>query len=230
MTPERSYNEREVAEILERATTHEARAPVQAPAARGLTLAQLQEIAAEVGIAPARIEEAARAVASRQAAQPVRRFLGAPRSVARVVPIPRALDDEEWSRLVVDLRTTFGAQGDIRTEGTLRSWTNGNLQVHVEPEGDHYRVRMQTMKGDVSDLGSVSGIFTVIGLLMGAKTLTVGADPSDAIIAGVFTSAGLTGLGYLRGMLPRWADTRARQMEGLAERIPRLLKGAGDGT
>lgn len=142
MSPERRYNEEEVAAILERATTsRSSQANLPSNAATGFTLAELQEIGAEAGIAPEEIAAAARAVSTQASAPPVRTLLGAPRSVARIVPLTRELADAEWTRIVVALRETFGAEGRIREYGSLRTWRNGNLQVHAEPDGDGYRLR-----------------------------------------------------------------------------------------
>lgn len=225
MSEERSFDEGEVAEILERATAREAPLAPTARGRQGLTLSQLQEIGSEVGIAPARIAEAARAVASRDLGGAPRTFLGAPRSVSRVVPIERALDDDEWTRLVVDLRETFGAQGTIRTHGPLRSWSNGNLQVHVEPDGERYRVRMHTLKGDAVPLASMGTFFVFMAAMFLLMSILGEADAEGVVISALFGVAGLAQLGLVRARLPGWADERAAQMEGLAERIPLLLEG-----
>ncbi len=225
MDNERRYDEQEVAEILERATARETSlAPASSAAGSGLTLSQLQEIGSEVGIAPARIAEAARAVRDRDAAVRPRTFLGAPRSVSRIVPINRPLDDDEWTRLVVDLRETFDAVGNVKAHGPLRSWTNGNLQVHVEPDGDRYRVRMRTLKGDTAPRAAMGAVFTFMATLFLLLTVLGEASSAGFVMAGVFGLVGLGQLGYTRAMLPRWAEERAAQMEGLAERIPLLLK------
>jgi hypothetical protein len=223
MGDERRYDEQEIAEILERATANET-VLTRAGAGNGLTLSQLQEIGSEVGIAPTRIAEAARAVASRDVAGRPRTFLGTPRYVSRIVPIERALDDEEWTRLVVDLRETFDAQGQIKMHGPLRSWINGNLEVHVEPDGDRYRVRMRTLKGSAATLAWVGGVFIFMAMIFLATILRDGFDWAAVAIAAAFGVAGVGQLGYVRATLPRWAEERAAQMEALAERIPLLLK------
>ncbi len=225
MSQERRYDEQEVAEILERATALEATgAPVRSPASTGLTLAQLQEIGAEVGIPAERIAEATRAVANRMPSPEVRTFLGEPRSVSRTVSIPRALDDAEWTRLVVDLRETFGAEGQIRVHGPLRSWSNGNLRVHVEPDGDRYRVRMQTLKGDTLPRAAMGGVIAGTGGFLFLSASGGGLPPVGvAVMAAVMALGGLSQVIYARARLPGWAAERAAQMEALAERITRLV-------
>ncbi|MFC1660120.1 hypothetical protein ACFL3S_01465 [Gemmatimonadota bacterium] len=223
MSDERRFDDQEIAEILERATTREP-APARATSGDGLTLAELQEIGSEVGIPPERVAEAARAVASREASSAPRTFLGTPRSVSRIVPIDRALDDDEWTRLVVDLRETFEAVGTVRTDGPLRSWINGNLQVHVEPDGERFRVRMRTLKGETAPRAAISAAFIFLAAIFLLLSLLGEVSSSGFLIAAAFGLVGLGQLGYTRAMLPRWAQERASQMEGLAVRIPLLLE------
>ena len=225
MSDARRYDEAEIAEILELATTNEgAVQPGSRGSGEGLTLAQIQEIGSEVGIAPARIADAAQAMSNRNLVGPTRTFLGAPSSVSRIVPIERPLTDDEWTRLVVDLRETFDAVGKVSTAGNLRTWSNGNLQVHVEPDGDRYRVRMRTHKGNVAPIMATTAAFMALALLMLFDGLGGGATFRAILPALMFGGAGLGMAAVTRGTLPGWALERATQMEGLADRIPLLLK------
>ena len=224
MSDSRHYDEQEIAEILQRATEADEAAP---PAAgSGLTLEQIQEVGSEVGITPARIEGAARALDLPKAPPPAS-FLGAPRSVTRMVPLDRPLSDDEWMRLVVILRETFGAKGTVESIGPLQTWYNGNLQVHVEPwEGGH-RVRMSTFKGNVTELTAMGVVFLFMAvftafLIYAKKGMDVGL-----IMSAMFGALGLGVIGTTRIALPSWAGRRAAQMEEIAERIPRLLDDGG---
>ena len=85
-----------------------------------MTLEELQRIGQEAGIEPARVAQAAATLAARGTPAPMRRSLGVPIGVSRVVDLPRAPTDREWERLVAEFRTTFGTQGRERTSGGLR--------------------------------------------------------------------------------------------------------------
>jgi len=217
----RRYDDQEIAEILERATTGRDGQPVL-PGNDGLTLDELEQIGTEVGIHPDRIAAAARSLDSTAPAVAVERFLGAPRSVARTLRIERALTEEEWARLVGDLRRTFNAKGRLEQHGTLRSWSNSNLQVHVEPDGDGYVVRMSTRKGNATQLTMMGTVFGTIGVATGIGVLLGTSD--EVMQAALMTGAGAGLIAWVRATLPAWARERAQQMEGLAERIPRLLR------
>ncbi len=225
MSDARRYNEDEIAEILERATTNEGAAqPASKGSEAGLTLEEIQEIGSEVGIAPARIADAAQAMASRNLVGPAKTFLGAPRSVSRIVRIDRPLSDNEWTRLVVDLRETFDAVGKVTSEGNLRTWRNGNLHVYVEPDGDRYRVRMRTIKGNVRTATALGAAFIGMALVLFLDFLAEGATFRALLPVLLFAAVGLGAFGFTRATLPGWALERANQMEGLAERVPLLLE------
>lgn len=226
MSDSRRYDEDEIAEILELATSTQESAgpPARGGSGEGLTLEQIQAIGSEVGIAPDRIATAVQTMEGRKLVGPQMTFLGAPRSVSRIVSIDRPLTDHEWSRLVADVRQTFNAAGRVTTAGDLRTWTNGNLHVYVEPDGDGYRVRMRTFKGNVWPRMGASAAFLFLSVILMIEVLAEGTDIGAMVMSAVFAAAAVGNAVITRGSLPGWATERAAQMEGLAERIPLLLE------
>jgi hypothetical protein len=210
---ERRFNEEEVAAIFERATRERQPAEPQLAPSEGMTLAQLHDIGREVGVSADAITEAAHFVGQRGRATS-RRILGLPLGVGRTVELGRRLTDEEWERLVVDLRETFDARGRVRSDGSLRQWTNGNLQALLEPSGTGHRVRMRTMKGQ--SLNLMTGGLIILGL--GAFSLITGGLDKLAGV-GVMAMAGAAMISAGALMLPGWARTRRRQMEEIAGRL-----------
>lgn len=217
---ERRFNEAEVAAIFERATETQQTTQPSLPTGEGMTLAELQEIGREVGIAPELVAHAAKSLS--QGGQPTSRsFLGLPIGVGRTIELNRRLSDDEWERLVVDLRETFDARGSLRQEGSLRQWTNGNLQALLEPTATGHRVRLRTVKGDAR------------AYMAGGLTMIVGAAAAllAAGLSGGFADAGMvTAIGFMGAMgasmlgvgalrLPGWARLRQRQMEEIAGRL-----------
>lgn len=217
---ERRFNEVEVAAIFERATEAHQTGQRQLPSGEGMTLAQLQEIGREVGISPEQVAEAANAL-ERVGSPTERSFLGLPIGVGRTIELDRRLTDDEWERLVVDLRDTFDARGTLRHDGSLRQWTNGNLQALLEPTANGHRVRLRTIKGDARSM-----------LVMGLSTIgfaIITAVMSEGGAAGVMSAgtlfavgAGMFAVGALR--LPSWARLRRQQMEDIAARLSLAAK------
>src|SRR6266516_462606 len=143
---ERRYNDKEIAAIFRAAAEAQQNPPHDVPRDEGFTLTDLQAIGREVSIPSEAIAQAAQALDVRLNATS-RTVLGLPIGMARTVDLNRRLTDEEWERLVVQLREVFNARGRTRTEGSLRQWTNGNLQVLLEPTATGHRLRFGTMHG-----------------------------------------------------------------------------------
>ena len=227
MSDERRYSEDEVAEILDRATETAGGSPAGRGGSTGLTLHELQEIGDEVGIPK---DVIARAAASLDRPGPDasahRTFLGTTIGVGRSVDLPRKLTEDEWNRLVVDLRMTFDAKGKIRTEGDFRQWTNGNLQALLEPSGTGHRLRLRTVKGQAIPYMSVGSVMLGAAAVSGIAAALTGTpvlDPDTILLAGM--GAGFFGMG--RVPLPRWARTRERQMEEIILRLESAIEADG---
>lgn len=217
---ERRYNEAEVAAIFERATEAPPSGAQLIAANDGMTLAQLQEIGAEVGIAADLIALAATAV-DKPAPVAQRKFLGLPISAARTVQLDRTLTDIEWERLVAELRETFNAPGKLTTHGSLRQWTNGNLQVLLEPTATGQRIRLQTTKADAPFL-----IIIALGMLgaaaagvMSAWAASVFGDKGMLATPGFLGIVGLAILATTAAPLHRWARTRQQQFDAITARV-----------
>ncbi len=148
-----------------------------------------------------------------------RTFLGLPIGVARTVNLNRRLTDAEWERLVVQLREVFDARGSTRTDGSLRQWTNGNLQVLLEPTDTGHRLRFRTLHGGAR--ASIGVGFVALGA---AAAVAIASGLGGAIgdsLSGILLlaamGAGMIANGALR--LPGWARLRGRQMDALAAQI-----------
>ena len=215
---ERRYTEEEIKTIFHVAAEGPSTPPHDLSRADGLTLADLQAIGREVGISPDAVAYAAQTLEVRRGAIS-RTLLGLPIGVERRVTLRRRLTDEEWERLVVQLREVFKARGRTETHGSLRQWTNGNLFVLVEPTATGDRLRLGSLhRGATTSLRlglsslAVTGIFTIANLLFPGRLIDTGA------IAGLL-AGGLVLLANGALRLPGWARLRGRQMEDLAAQL-----------
>lgn len=228
MSDERRYADEEVVEIFEAASTPRGPEGRSLAAARGLTLAELQEIGREVGLAPDRIAEAALAIDRRRGAAPRRTDLGMPVSVTRSVDLPRAPTDREWDLLVGEMRATFNAQGREGSRGDLRHWRNGNLHAFVEPTEDGYRFRMGTTKGDAAPLNRMGIFGIVLAWVMIVVLVLTGDLASELVVPAILGAMGVGALSINALRLPRWALEREEQMEYIAARAQALIRPAPD--
>ena len=214
---ERRYSEQEVAEIFERATEVQKLTVRPSSPSEGLTLAELQDIGLDVGLSPDLVASAARSLES-GSASPRRTLAGLPIGVSRTVELDRPLTDTEWQQLVVDLRETFDARGRLTDEGGFKQWTNGNLEILLEPTPTGQRLRMRTFKGNATGMilggGAMMGFAAVVLVdMLATGTL---ADRYVGLITLVAIGLGLLVPTVIQ--LPRWARLRQSQMDQVAER------------
>lgn len=215
---DRRYDDHEVSAIFAAAAESSRSSPEHVPAEQGLTLAELQAIGRDVGIPPEAVALAAQALDVRRAAVS-RTFFGLPIGVERVVTLHRRLTDEEWERLVVELRQVFKARGRTQSDGSLRQWTNGNLYALLEPVDTGHRLRFGSLHGAAR--ASIRAGLAAVGVaVVMALASAVGGhwgDSVSSVALVVGAGLGMVASGALR--LPRWARVRGRQMEALAARL-----------
>ena len=223
---ERRYGEDEVREILRLATTGDTREQSVSGESGGLTLDELQRIAQEVGIDPARIVQAAERFSASGQPAPARRSLGLPVGVSRVVDLPRAPTDREWEQLIAEFRATFGAQGRVTATGGLRSWSQGNLHISIEPTEHGERLRLSTLKENGLALNGLGLVMLGMSVIFSAVVAATGRPDKALAIFGLFGGMSLFTFGANLIRLPRWARTREKQMETLAQRAVKLLSGS----
>ncbi len=217
MNSERRNTEDEVGKILDRATEADSER-AGAGGSTGLTLRELHEIGKEVGIPEEVITQAATSL-DRPEPKPAgtQTFLGQTIGVGRTVDLPRLLTDQEWNRLVIDLRETFDAKGRIRDDDPLRQWTNSNLQALLEPTESGQRLRLRTLKGSARPYQGMGAAFMIGGMGAGiASFLGMATDPT------IFPLFGVMGAAFFlssRLTVPRWAQMRSRQFEDIIARL-----------
>jgi len=229
MSTERRYTEKEIATIFENASSAQRAAHDHPSAGEGLTLDELQEIGTEVGISPEFVQRAASDLDSHVPAPPLETFFGIPASASHAVDIPGPFTDEDWDRLVVDLRQTFQARGEITIDGSIREWRNGNLFASVEPSARGVRLRLGSRKVETR-YSIAAGIGWFVFLLLVALLKFSQNDFAidyKTLFTIVLAFGGLGLSGYSAAWLRDWAGKRKTQMEGIAARALKAKGAAG---
>lgn len=215
---DRRYDDDEVAAIFQKAAEGPQSAPLQSAREEGMTLAELQDIGREVGISPEAVASAARSLESRPRAV-ARSFLGLPIGVERTVVLDRRLTEAEWERLVVEFREVFNARGSVKSDGSFRQWTNGNLQALLEPTANGHRLRLSTVKDSVRLSMAAGGAMLGVSAVMAIAAVAAGnfgaLAPQVAMLS--LLGSGAIANGALR--LPGWARLRGRQMDAITARL-----------
>lgn len=195
MSTSRRYTDDEVHAIFERAAARQEEATrAEEASGAGLALEELQEIGVEAGIDPAHIALAASELAVRGASgkkEADEAFLGIPTRIGTSRVIRGHVTDNEWERMVVELRGIFGRDGIAGEIGRVREWTATSsigkfdrpTKVTLTPRGDDTLVTIkQEMRSQAKVFSIGAGLYLFVAFAIGlASVLGTGAADNPPI-------------------------------------------------
>jgi hypothetical protein len=231
----RRYNDAEVRLLLERAARLQGHAP--APVRQqGLTLAQLEEIAAEAQIDVALLRQAARELemGAMRPTGTVARLAGAPLRIRAERTLPLELDTDAFGSLLGSISGFTGAEGTSSLIGRTFTWnaraeSGRRLEVrasvqkgrtHIAVEERYTELAAGLFGGTLGGVGGGAGIGggAAIGSALGSVAFAV-AFPI-AVIGGTYAACRIGYRAYVR--------RRADRVEGLCERLVQDLTSLHD--
>lgn len=219
MATDRRFTDEQVREIFRMAALSDAGEGDTEPEAGGMTLAEIQDIGAQVGLTPETISRAARGIDPLGELVQRPTVAGVPVGVARSFALGRKVSQQEWERLVLTLRRTFHARGKTQSEGGLREWWNGNLRVTIEPtaEGDvMYLYTANSASRAFFGMGAaLTALAAVVFVVLGVTGQLAGEMSTPLML--LFIGLGQMAAGALR--LPGWLSRRTRQFEAIGEAV-----------
>jgi hypothetical protein len=147
---QRRYGEKEIRRLLTHAAELKKRAEHGDASASehgtGLSLAEVEQIAAELGVEPGYVRAAAAALDGQSL--PSRRFslLGAPASVDVERVVAGEVSEESWELMVPEIRRALRKVGKPSRLGRSFEWTTEHDQDHVSasPRGGHTRLAVRS--------------------------------------------------------------------------------------
>ncbi|MEQ9399015.1 MAG: hypothetical protein RJQ04_07570 [Longimicrobiales bacterium] len=120
----------------------------------------------------------------------------------------------------------FAARGHTESHGSLRQWTNGNLQILLEPTDAGYQIRMRTKSANIEGL-LAGGLASAVSGALIALLAAIVAKPGAWAVAGLGGMLIVLGvlMGAFAGVLgSAWADTREDQFKRVAARAAELAE------
>lgn len=231
------FTDEEVRTIMERAARQQ-----QASEARGLkpgggtSLESLEEIATEVGIDAGYVKAAARELTLKRDAAPAATVLGVARRTDVVRVVPGTVSDEEWGRIVSEVRRMSAATGTVSEFGQVREWVSS----HAAPSaGMPIQVRLEPVEGgtlislgqDTLQAGMMPGVMG--GSMMAAVVALMivmgfnGATGPLVLVTAIFAAiaVAMAGGGLLLGH--KYVERQSRKFEAAMDRIE-LIARTGD--
>jgi hypothetical protein len=225
---DRRFTDREVALVLRRAVELEKRTAAEgAVGGKGLSLADLKDIAAEAGISPEVIGRAVAELESRRGLEPVS-LLGPSTTSREIRAVQRALSREALGELIRIVDEEVADQGTVQEAlGSVRWTSQGRFlstQVSLEPSEDETLMRVEERyTGAIR--GAIHGIPAAYGYIFGLAGLLEGLHLGFPVAALLAAVGGLLGWG-LGDLAWRGLAKRSRSRVGeLAERLSRAASG-----
>ncbi len=122
-THDRHYSEEELAAIIKRAT--EIHEESKSDTGSKLSLSELEVIADDLGIPKAHLRRAASELqlGSRRVKENKFRLFGGPKEREHNWTLDRVLTDDDWERIVLEMRASTGKSGKTEEIGRAREWS-----------------------------------------------------------------------------------------------------------
>jgi hypothetical protein len=226
---ERRFSEEEMRAVFARAAERQRRVE-ETTARAGLSLAEMQEVAAAAGIDPTHV---AAAVAELGAApDPRRTFMGAPVEVTRVRRLPAPVSDETWARIVREVRRAFNDDGVPSQLGRIREWSSIGrgarrdlaTRLAIEPDGDGARVTIRQSTRDFAFGFTLAGGIQAVMAVVFSLIATFSGDPELWIPAGIMGGMALAFLTAVQVGMRVWAQRQERKFEAVLDRIELVVR------
>lgn len=173
--PEDRYSDEAARKILDEAAALQARADEgKLPAQSRFTVQDLEAIAAEAGIAPEHVRTAVQRVAP-SSGTALAIHQENPRFVVHRREMASDVSDEEWGRIVQELRLEFEQPGAATDYGDIREWIGGtgSMQTHVRvlpSEANPGRWEIEVRQ----DSKSLADMYTAFPTAFGMLTAFIG--------------------------------------------------------
>ena len=235
--PRRRYGDREIGLILERAAELQRQEPASTAEGSGLTLTELEDIAAEAGIDPQHLRRAAEELETSGAAlarEGMARVLGAPPTIKLERSLKGELPESEFERLVPEIQAAADSHGQASLLGHTLTWRSStpqnerSLLVTVTARDGRTRISIEEkLHGLAGGLfgGILGGVGGGVGLGVG---IGVGVGALGSAAFAIAFPAVVIGGSYAlaRTIFSSTARARHRKLRNLQERLTEHVEAA----
>lgn len=222
----RVYGDKEIGRILQRATDLQHQEPT-APAA-GVTLDELEEIAAEAGIDPRYLRRAALEVDSIVHGSSIwTRVAGDDLILIREIELPGELQESGFERIVAVIQTQSREHGQPSLLGKTLTWRaetankTRTIQIVVTSRDGHTLVRLEENLTQVAAglfAGTTAGFGVGVGVGAG---LPIALEVIGSALFAVAAPIGIIGISYIaaRAVYRQLVRRRNRAIDDLFDRV-----------
>ena len=226
--PSRRYNEKEVADIIKRASELQ-QVESTTESTTGMSLAELEQVAREAGLDPALVRRAASDLDTRVSDRKPSAFIGAPTNLVLERTIDGEIPVDEYESLVLEIQREIGGVGSASGLGRSLVWTmtahdhrrapTRTVQVTITPRNGRTTIRIEEPLRPLT--GRLFGGVMGAGLGSGGIVMGIGMSLFDSMPVALGLVGGVVGASYLvaRTVLGRMVRSRGERLERLMSRL-----------
>jgi hypothetical protein len=215
------YSEKQVGAILRRAVERSVAAGAEGSS--GISLAEMERIAAEIGIDPQHVRAAAVDVSGRSTT-------GTSGVIDLEQIVPAELTEEAWDSILAELRRIFGDAGITSAVGRAREWDlrQETANIHASLVSRNGSTRVHLMENHSTAVSLAWGLWTTFSLLAVFLAVVGGAKAGglDQALINSLITGGVSGAAFMgiRVSAQRWHRRQQERMEGLLQRVTGLIR------
>ena len=232
----RSYNEKEIGALIQRAT--EMHEEAMGASERSLSLEEIEHIAAELGLPPEYMRTAALELEVRVNSDRAFSVFGGPFVIDQARVVDETMTEEQWEQVVMELRAFTGKKGQVDEVGPAREW------IHAIGEGDEgfnfvkTRVTIRPRDGQTSiqirkHYGGTAVPAYLLAFILSVPVTVIalefGGLPNLVNLAIVGGSA-LGAFAVVRGSISLWARRQKERLKRLTNLLHHTLSASSSPT
>lgn len=214
----RLYSEKDIGRLIQRATELQQESE---STERGLSLDEIKQFAAELGVDPNYMEQAASDLEESNGRDPAITISGAPFHSSTTRVVNGFIEDDEWDEMVLQLRSVEGVRGEISDFGKIREWVyefDGlfSTRVSVSPRDEQTVIEIRKDHRGMAYMAYFVSVF--IGVTLAGIALD-GSGLSEVLTFTLAGSGGLGGLATVRAALSVWKKNQVNKVKAIASRV-----------
>ncbi len=225
----RSYNEKEIGALIQRAT--EMHEEAMGTSERSLSLKEIEHIAAELGLPPEYMRTAALELEDRVSSDRAFSVFGGTFVINQARVVDGTMTQEQWEQVVMELRAFTGKKGQVDEVGPAREW------IHAIGEGDEgfnfVKTRVAIRPGDGQTSIQIrkhyggTAVPAYLGAFFLSTLLTImvlhGRGLSDLVYFAIAVGIGFGAFAVVRASISLWARRQKERLKRLTDLLHQTL-------
>jgi len=214
----RLYSEKDIGRLIQRATELQQQ---NESTERGLSLDEIKQFAAELGVDPIYMEQAASDLEGANVEDTGITITGAPFHTSSTRVVDGFIEDDQWDEMILQLRSVEGVRGEVSDFGKIREWVyefDGlfSTRVSVSPRDEQTVIEIRKDHRGMAYMAYFVSVF--IGVALAGIALD-GSGLSDLLTYTLAGSGGLGGLASVRAGLSLWKKNQVKKVKEIASRV-----------